>query len=423
MKNKITFIILFSLLCSLLANGCAKISTAEEKATDYLSYLVATPSGWEEVIQEDAIHVKEYAEFSYSLTRELLGSEKNLVWSPLSAYAAVAIMAELTETETREQLLKAVQYEEVPALRNQVVSMLRANTVDDGRMVSRPMFSLWINNIWDIHYDIINEIAKAYNINVFAGKADDEAYSNALRNWLNEQTNEFLKSSVEEVSIDPKAALMVALTFSFQEFFAAAFPTNATSEGIFHSPSEDVTVSYMHRESSLNYYWGDGVGAVQVPLKEGEAMWLILPDENRTPAELLQDESFHMFAINPYEWENQKAAKVKLTLPKYKLTYQADLAEGLKKLGITHLFDEEKSDFSPLLSEEGAKVNQLVQSISMAVDEDGISAESLTMVEVYGASAPPQNAVVFTCDHPFLFGIEGQDGAWLYAGVIQNPAE
>ena len=87
------------------------------------------------------------------------------------------------------------------------------------------------------------------------------------------------------------------------------------------------------------------------------------------------------------------------------------------------MFDEEKSDFSPLLSEEGAKVNQLVQSISMAVDEDGISAESLTMVEVYGASAPPQNAVVFTCDHPFLFGIEGQDGAWLYAGVIQNPAE
>ncbi|MBR1814328.1 MAG: hypothetical protein IJ773_10955 [Lachnospiraceae bacterium] len=423
MKNKLIAALIVSILCSLLANGCAETSTAEENAIDYLPYLVAAPSGWEEVIQEDAINVKEYAEFAYSLTMELLESEKNLVWSPLSAYAAVAIMAELTETETREQLLRAVQYEEMPALRNQVVSMLRANTVDDGRMVSRPMFSLWINNIWDIHYDIINEIAKAYNINVFAGTAGDGAYSNALRNWINEQTNDFLKSSVEEVSIDTKAALMVALTFSFQEFFAAAFPTSATSEGIFHSPSEDVTVSYMHRESNLNYYWGDGFGAVQVPLKEGGAMWLILPDENRTPAELLEDESFHLFSINPYEWENQKAAKVKLTLPKFKITYQTDLAEGLKKLGITYLFDEEKSDFSPLLSEEGAKVNQLMQSISMAVDEDGISAESLTMVEVYGASAPPQNGVVFTCDHPFLFGIEGQDGAWLYAGVIQNPAE
>ncbi|MBR4072887.1 MAG: hypothetical protein IKK24_02985 [Clostridia bacterium] len=69
----------------------------------------------------------------------------NMIYSPLNIYFALGMLAELTDGNSRKQILDAVGTKSIEALRNDANALWRANYYDDGRTTSILASSLWLN--------------------------------------------------------------------------------------------------------------------------------------------------------------------------------------------------------------------------------------------------------------------------------------
>ena len=119
------------------------------------------------------------------------------------------------------------------------------------------------------------------------------------------------------------------------------------------------------------------------------------------------------------EQDNCKYMKVNLSVPKFDISAQADLKEGLQAMGITDIFSFETADFTQAL-EEPACITGANQSLRVAIDEKGVTAAAYIEIPGAGAAAPPEEIIDFILDRPFLFVITSS-GIPLFAGAVNQP--
>ena len=156
--------------------------------------------------------------------------EENRVYSPLNVYMALSMLAETTGDNTRAQILDLLQVGSIEELRE------RAN-------------ALWLD-----HYQ-------------------------ALRDWINEQTNGLLEEQASQLKMEPETVLALASTIYFKAAWHDEFGKENTETDTFHALSGDVDAEFMRQTLESTFYWGDNFTAVQLRFQEGGSMWLILPAE------------------------------------------------------------------------------------------------------------------------------------------------
>jgi serpin B len=152
-------------------------------------------------------------------------------------------------------------------------------------------------------------------------------------------------------------------------------------------------------------------------------MIFILPDEDSSVDEVLGGDSLYEFlAADRNEWKEQQTATVVLSLPKFDVSSQLDLIDGLKSLGIRDVFDPDVSDFTPMMEDaDGLYVSTATHAARVKVDEEGCEAAAFTVFSV-DESAPLEepDEICFTLDRPFLFVIESESGQPLFIGVVRE---
>jgi serpin B len=116
--------------------------------------------------------------------------------------------------------------------------------------------------------------------------------------------------------------------------------------------------------------------------------------------------------------------KAKVTLPKFKMTSEFRLADVLKSMGMGDAFDVKKADFSGMATAEPLFISEVIHKAYVDVNEEGTEAAAATAVAMLAGSAPPkpEEPVVFTADHPFVFLIRhNESGTVLFLGRVTNP--
>ncbi len=372
-----------------------------------------------------------------STTQFLSGAgEENRVYSPLNVYMALSMLAETTGENTRQQILDLLQVSSVGDLRERASVLWRDNYRDDGVVTSILANSLWLSDSMTYSKDVLARLAKDYYASSFSGAMGSSEYDQALRDWLNEQTRGLLSQQVEGLSMDPQTVLALASTIYFKATWDDEFQTELTETDTFHAPTGDVDTDFMHRTMATNYYWGDRFAAVELNFRQGGSMWLVLPDEGHTVDELLECGEAMDFLLaektGSYDengaskggWPGKKHLNVNLSMPKFDVSSDLDLIEGLKALGVTDVFDYTAANFDPLeaSTNDPLYVSQAQHAARVKVDEEGCEAAAYTifMVEC-GAAMPPADEVDFTLDRPFLFAITGDSGLPLFTGVVNQP--
>ena len=177
------------------------------------------------------------------------------------------------------------------------------------------------------------------------------------------------------------------------------------------------------KETQMNYYWGSSFGAVSLGLKNGCAMWLILPDEGKSLSDVLA-EGEYLVPIDPenrVEGENYKYMKVNLSVPKFDISSGGDIRDMLIQLGITDVFHEGTADFSAITSDSPVYVTAVNQAARVIIDEQGVKAASYIEIPGAGAAMPPEEIIDFILDRPFLFVIADSGGIPLFIGAVNNP--
>ncbi|MDE6261074.1 MAG: hypothetical protein K2M42_09500 [Oscillospiraceae bacterium] len=365
--------------------------------------------------------------------------EDNRVYSPLNLYMALAMLAETAGGDSRQQILDALGADSIEALREDAAAVWQNYYQDDDMGISVMANSLWLRDDMSYSQDTLDTLAANYYASSFAGEMGSAGYDQALRDWVNEQTRGVLTEQADGLSFDPATVLGLVSTLYFKAAWSDPFNPDSNTRGVFHSPDRDVEAEYLHYGEWFHtqYYWGEHFSAIGLGFQTGSyRMWLILPDEGYTVDELVAGgEAMEFLMWDKYgvydretdeyvgAWPNQEFLRVNLSLPKFDVSSDLELADGLKALGITDVFDSTVSNFDPLgaSTDDPLCVGKAGHAARVMIDEEGCTAASYVDLMLCGAAPPPDEIVDFTLDRPFLFAITGNSNLPLFLGVVNQP--
>lgn len=359
-----------------------------------------------------------------ALTAQFLSGagDENAVVSPVNIYMALAMLAELTDGNSRSQLLELIGADSVEALREQAGTIWRACSRDEDEIQSVLASSVWLRD--DIGYvqSTMDTLADTYYASSYHGEMGTAELDRAIQSWLNEQTRGLLEEQAASIETNPLTVLLLATTIYYSAQWTSEFREELNYTEVFHAPSGDRDAEYMYTERSMDYFSGEGWGAVRLSLRGGNSMWFILPDEGVSVDTLLGNEEVMRLMATGAAGESEYA-RVHFSVPKFDIASQLDLIDGLKALGVTDVFDPTVSDFTPMATDtDEIYVSEVTHAARVRIDEEGVEAAAFTVLAPGdGAAAEPEREIYFTLDRPFLFAISSRDDLPLFAGVVNQP--
>ena len=356
--------------------------------------------------------------------REFLsGTGENLLYSPINAYIGLAMAAELASGNSRQQLLDALGVTDTDTLRQQIHCLWESVYQDDGNEICTLANSLWLDKQLGYTQSVMDDLAYHYYTDIYQRNLHGFGAARDIGNWLASNTGGALKGNSIRVQLPEDPILALYSTIYFQAKWQEEFNAANNTDDIFHGTAGDTRCTFMNfKLRQMHYYWGDSYGAVSLSLKNGSRMWFILPDEGKTTDDVLREGQYwDMISHTGYseEQSNCKYVKVNLSVPKFDISAQADLKDGLKNMGITDIFSFKTADFSDSL-EGPVCITGANQSVRVAIDEKGVTAAAYIEFPGAGAAPPPDEIIDFILDRPFLFVITNS-GIPLFAGTVNQP--
>ena len=363
--------------------------------------------------------------FFTEASAEFLSSQnnENALWSPINAYIGLAMLTEITDGDSRKEILDLFGVSDIETLRSQVSAVWESVYEDDGNEISTLANSLWLENGLNYNQDTMNNLAYHYYASVYQTDLGSKSANKEIGNWLNKNTGGMLKDRTDKINLSPDTVLALYSTLFFQAKWGDEFDSKNNTDGIFYGVNGDTNVTYMNKKlCQMNYYWHDDYSAVALGLKNGSTMWFILPDEGKTTADVLSDGTYgEMISLGDGEegWQNKKYMKVNLSVPKFDVSSTINLKEELNKMGVTKVFDMESSDFTAITSDTPVYVSAVNQSARVEIDEKGVKAATYIEIPGAGAAQPPEEIIDFVLDRPFVFVIS-KGNLPLFTGVVNN---
>jgi serine protease inhibitor len=353
----------------------------------------------------------------------LLDGTDTTAYSPTALYTALSMVAELTEGDSQDALLDVLGVESTDTLRQSSGDLWRylcanPDTKAPGKVTIAN--SMWLNQDYIFNGETLQNLADYYYVSSYTGDMKNDIPS-LVSKWVKEQTNDLLDCQIEP-NKNTMAVLLSAIYF--YDEWEEQFNESATTEGWFCvGEDESVDCNYMHRtQEDWAYYQGEGVTASVQYFQNGGKMLFIIPDEDKTPADVLENTELLSSLLN---WEalEKPTAQVEWSIPRFTLKKTLDLKEGLTALGLGELFDENGNPLF-LLSGDGtpAYISYAEQGSAISIDEVGCEAASYVELEALtGEAAPPEDLIRMSLNRPFVFAILSENDVPLFLGVVSNP--
>ena len=348
------------------------------------------------------------------------GSE-NRLWSPVNAYIGLAMLAELTEGDSRDQILDLLGTADTDTLRQQVNAVWES-VYHNNKSVEMSVLanSLWLNKGLSYQQQAMDNLAYYHHASVYQDNLGTQKANRAISAWVNNNTGGFVKNAADSIELPPETVLALYSTIYFQSKWVNEFSAKNNTDDVFHAPNGDVTVTFMNKKlATMYYYWGDKFSAVRMGLENGSSMWFILPDEGCTTADVLADGQY-MQMLQQQGWENKKEMMVNLSVPQFDVSSTADLRSGLQQLGVTDVFSLGSADFSAITDDTPVYLAAANQSVRVQIDEEGVKAAAYIEFIGAGSAAPPDEIIDFVVDRPFIFAVT-KSSIPLFMGTVNQP--
>ena len=353
----------------------------------------------------------------------------NRVWSPINAYIALSMTAELAEGDTLAELLSFLGAADVVGLRSRISAVWETVYEDNNKEISVLANSLWIDNDLSYSQEKMDILAHDYYASVYQGNLGSDRTNRAITNWMRNQTGGLLKNRTGKVTLPEEDQMLTMVsTIYFQSKWASEFNASANTQGVFHAAGGDVQVTYMNKKQyEMYYYWGEDFGAVAMPLENGSSMWFILPDEGKTVNDVLSSGEYMSLLSRPYKdtAANHKWMKVNLSVPQFDVSAGIDLKSALQSAGLTKVFDWTQCGFGSALESKTSAYPVYLAGINqdtrVKIDEKGIVAASYIELNFgAGAAEPPDEIIDFVLDRPFVFAVV-KNQLPLFVGTVNRP--
>jgi serpin B len=361
--------------------------------------------------------------FINTTTSEILQDDTaNQMYSPLSLYFALSMLAECASGDTLQEILSVLQQASLSYNREQCKKLYQNNYIDYQKCKLTIANSIWVNKgipSFSYKQEVLNLLAEYYYASTFGVDFSKASVANSIAGWIRSNTNNLLGDESDfELSQD---TLMVLLnTIYFKERWSSEFSSANNFTDTFDTVDSVVNVEYMKKVLDSTYYVGDNYTAASLYYDVGgQRMTFVLPNEGTSVYDLLENTTV---ASNDLSLADTYLSEITYTVPKFKFSAELDLVDSLKALGMTSAFSQ-NADFSAALNDMDALVSSVKQKLTICIDEEGTEAAAYTSINLEDTSEEPQDyeKVDFVLNKPFIFTISNNYGEVLFVGVVNNP--
>lgn len=351
-------------------------------------------------------------------------TKENIMVSPFSISVALAMAYNGAESETKTEMQNTLRLSGLtPKKINASYKMLIIALQNlDKNAVLKITNAIFYKNGFSVKPDFI-DINKEYYYAEVDGLDFNAASSvETINNWVAEQTNHKILKIIETLSPDDRMILLNAIYFNGT--WKTKFDEEDTQTRNFRKlDGSDVEIPMMNKEDVLNYSTNNLFQAIELPYGNGNYnMIVLLPNEEKNSQDIIDDLS----SENWKNWNESFEIKehVVVTMPRFKFSYEFQLKEVLKKMGILKAFSDSEANFSGITNDEDLYISSVFHKSFIDVNENGTEAAAVTSITigVTSVGTEPIQKIYFTVDKPFIFAITEKDtDAILFIGEIRNP--
>lgn len=362
------------------------------------------------------------ADFAAKLIKNTKSENGNVVVSPVSVLYALAMTANGAEGETLAQM-EAVFGMDIETVNNYLHSVVNVLPSDEGYDFDIAN-SIWITdneNKFVVCEDFLKTVKSYYDAGVFTADFSDKQTLKDINGWVAQKTNGQIQDILDKIDADAVMYLVNAL--NFEADWRSAYYENDVHDGTFTRADgtvQDAQFMYMNEHAYLADE--DTTGFIKY-YKDGRYAFVgLLPDEDVTIEEYIN--TFNGEKITNL-LNNISGEKVDTKIPKFETTYDTEMSEVLKSLGMTNAFDRLAADFSKMgtaqIAGENVCINRVIHKAFIRVAEKGTQAGAATVVEMIAENAifNPQQPKQVYLDRPFVYMIiDTQNNLPLFIGTV-----
>lgn len=362
------------------------------------------------------------AQFSAQLLNKLSDGDKNVVYSPLSVLYALAMTANGAEGETLAQMetVFGMPLDQLNGYLHSVVNLLPSDEGYDFDIAN----SIWIKNDegkFTVKEDFLTTVKSYYDAGVFTAEFDQQTLKD-INNWVTQKTNGQIQNVLDR--IDENAVMYLINALNFEADWLNDYNEYDVNDGTFtkaDGTTQDAEFMYKRENGYLSDE--DTQGFIKYYKDRKYAYVALLPEAGVN----IDD---YIASLDGEKLTNllntaDMAQEVETAIPKYETTYDTEMSEIFKALGMTDAFDSRLADFSKMgtaqVEGENICINRIIHKAFIRVAEKGTQAGAATVVEMVAEGAmmienPPKEVYL---NRPFVYMIiDPQTKLPLFMGAV-----
>jgi serpin B len=362
-------------------------------------------------------------EFSFELFSNLVqtSQNENVFISPASIIFALSLLYNGAGGQTQQDMSEALGFtglslDEINQNNQALQNALQKNQEQIKLTIAN---SLWTRQEVKFNETFLKNSQQYYQAEVSRLNFTAPKSVETINQWVSDHTQGKITQIID--SIKPEDVLFLINAIYFKGMWQTPFDAKLTTPQTFYlANGKTKQHPMMSRESEYVYSETEQFQAVKLPYAQGQLnFYLFLPKENSNINLLIEQ-------LNAEQWKQFssqfRTKKGLLAMPRFKLEYETNLNEILKKLGMNHIF--QKADFSRM-TDVSVEVSDVKHKTFVEVNEKGTEAAAITSIGVRATSvSPPQEPFTMIVNRPFLCVIQDrQTETILFMGTIVDPQE
>ena len=422
MKKRIRFIALILSALTMVTLACG--SSADQMQNGNWSRIYAKELTEEVGISKNLdygkISLQPLRQFSYELLENHL-EECNPVFSPLSAYVTLCMIANGAVGETKEELMQVLG-EDVMCLPDHIMNSLPQNKKEFQLTIAN---SVWMNDLFIAEKDWLGTVKSLFKASVYQADMDADTTKNDINFWVRENTNQMVPELLDEkLDRDVQMALLNALYLKAE--WKNKFKESLTSTDVFHLDDGSEKEVLMMNQLYYDCEYLEDDSSIGVVLHYADSQYAsiaIKPKEGRTIREWYGSysaEKLHSLI------QKREKKNLNLRLAKFSAKCKSNLNNSLVKMGIIRMFDMNQADFSKIgKSKEGNNLylSKILQEAVLTVTEDGTEASAATIAEMCDGGGMI-DAELVDFDSPFFYMIMDMNKEMpIFVGIFDEPED
>ncbi|MCD6347426.1 MAG: serpin family protein [Bacteroidales bacterium] len=403
-------LIILAIICC-LSVSCTKETPGDPSDDLHGGFIVpAPPPPIEEVEVDNYFALDLYTKIFQDHPHE------NLCVSPQSIYTFLAMLANGTGGETRDEVLNALRLEgySTNMLNDWFTKLIRTLDDKDPGVKFEQSNSFWYQKEMMINSGFRQNLSEYYQADIFPVDFCDPQTLGLMNNWVDEKTHGLISEIVSV--IPPGTVFNLTNAIYFNGKWTHVFNKKRTKYSSFRKLDRTYTTMEMMRlQESFRCLDHPSWFGVEIPYgNESWAMYAFLPKQ------LMELDKLTLWLRD--NWSQirtkfQTKTEQKLNFPRFELSNKFDIKPYLQSQGIAKAMTS-SADFSPM-TKTPVWLDWVIHKTVIKVTEDGTEAAAITSGG--GTTGVGPYGLVF--DHPFSYIIaEKSTGLILFIGQVMDPA-